>query len=136
MLRVALRPPGLVTTTLTAPAACAAVVPRICVELSQVTLVAARPPRDSEAPERKLLPVTVTTVPPAAAPEAGLIEDTAGAGIGVEVGVAVGVGVGVEVFVGVCVAVGVRVDVGVGVKVEVGVEVFVGVGVGVGVAAR
>src|SRR5438445_8934478 len=94
-------------TTLTAPAAWAAVVPRIFVELSHVTLVAATPPRDSEAPERKLLPVTVTTVPPATVPEAGLIEDTAGAGMGVDVGVAVAVGVGVEVLVGVLVGVGV-----------------------------
>ena len=55
----------MVTTTLTAPAACAAVVAVIEVALATVTFVAAVPPKLTVAPARKPVPVMVTAVPPA-----------------------------------------------------------------------
>ena len=71
----------LVTTTLTAPAACAAVVAVIEVLLTTVTPVAAVPPRLTVAPARKPVPVIVTEVPPAAGPVLGVIEVIVGAGL-------------------------------------------------------
>ena len=71
----------LVTTTLTAPAACAGVVAVIDVLLTTVTPVAAVPPSFTVAPARKPVPVIVTAVPPLAVPEFGVIELTVGAGL-------------------------------------------------------
>jgi len=48
--------------------------------LTTFTPVAAAPPRLTEAPDRKPVPVMVTLVPPAAGPELGAIEVTFGAG--------------------------------------------------------
>ena len=71
----------LVTTTLTAPAACAGVVAVIDVLLTTVTPVAAVPPRLTVAPVRKPVPVIVTGVPPAVVPMLGEIDVTVGAGL-------------------------------------------------------
>ena len=73
----------LVTTTFTAPAACAGVVAVIDVLLTTVTLVAAVPPSVTVAPARKPVPVIVTGVPPAVVPDGGAIELTVGAGFDV-----------------------------------------------------
>src|SRR5712692_9815439 len=70
---------GLVTTTFTAPAACAAVVAVICVALTTTTFVAPVPPNVAVAPVTKFVPVMVTAVPPAAAPLLGLTLVTVGA---------------------------------------------------------
>ena len=70
----------LVTTTLTAPAECAAVVAVMEVELTTVTPVADVPPRLTVAPAEKPVPVIVTDVPPLVLPEVGEIELTVGAG--------------------------------------------------------
>ena len=70
----------MVTTTLTAPAACAAVVAVIDVPLTTFTPVAAVPPRFTAAPARKPVPVMVTGVPPETVPVLGKIEVTVGAG--------------------------------------------------------
>ena len=80
MLRVPLWLSVLVTTTLTAPAACAAVFAVIDVLLTTVTPVAAVPPSFTVAPERKPVPVIVTGVPPLVVPLVGEIEVTVGAG--------------------------------------------------------
>jgi len=69
-----------VTTTLTAPAGWAAVVAVIEVLLTTFTPVAAAPPRLTEAPDRKPVPVMVTLVPPAVGPVFGAIEVTFGVG--------------------------------------------------------
>ena len=63
--------PGLVTVTFTAPAACAGVRAVIDVLLATATLVAAVPPNVTVAPLAKFVPVIVTLVPPAMAPEFG-----------------------------------------------------------------
>src|SRR4029079_14519462 len=76
--RVALNPLALVTTTLTAPAAWAGVVPVIDVALATVTLVAAVPPTVTVAPVAKFVPVIVTLVPPAVDPLVGEIPVTVG----------------------------------------------------------
>ena len=80
MVNVPLWASVLVTTTFTAPAACAAVVAVIDVLLTTVTLVAAVPPRLTVAPARKPVPVIVTGVPPAVVPDVGEIALTVGAG--------------------------------------------------------
>jgi hypothetical protein len=67
------------TTTLTAPAACAGAVAVIEVLLTTVTLLAAVPPKLTVAPATKFAPVTVTAVPPLLDPELGEIELTVGA---------------------------------------------------------
>ena len=71
----------MVTTTFTAPAACAGVIAVIEVLLTTFTLVAAVPPRVTVAPVRKPVPVMVTAVPPAAVPVFGAIDATVGAGL-------------------------------------------------------
>ena len=72
----------LVTTTFTAPAACAGVVAVIDVLLTTVTPVAAVPPRlDRRSSCRKPVPLIVTAVPPAVVPVLGEIEFTVGAGL-------------------------------------------------------
>ena len=69
----------MVTTTFTAPAACAGVVAVIDVLLPTLTPVAAVPPIVTVAPDTKLVPVIVTGVPPAVVPDVGEIELTVGA---------------------------------------------------------
>jgi hypothetical protein len=69
----------LVTATVTeAPAVPAGVVAVIKVLLVTVTPVAALPPKLTVAPVKKLVPVIVTAVPPAADPEFGETEATVG----------------------------------------------------------
>jgi len=70
---------GFVTTTSTAPAACAAVVPVIAVGVTFV-MASAAPPSDALAPDWKPVPLTVTDVPPEVRPLDGATEDTVGAG--------------------------------------------------------
>ena len=70
---------GLVTTTFTAPAACAGVVAVMDVLLPNVTPVAAAPPIVTVAPDTKFVPVMVTGVPPAVVPDDGEIDVTPGA---------------------------------------------------------
>ena len=72
-------PPGVVTTTSTAPKACAGAVTVIEVSLLTVTPVAAVPPNVTEVAPVKLAPMIVTVVPPAAGPELGLTLVTVGA---------------------------------------------------------
>jgi hypothetical protein len=69
-----------VTTTFTAPAVCAAVVPVIDVPLTTATPVAAVLPKVTVAPLRKPLPVIVTAVPPLADPDVGEMDVMLGAG--------------------------------------------------------
>ena len=64
-------PSVLVTTTFTAPAACAGVVAVMLVALPTFTLVAGEPPRLTVAPAKKPVPVIVTEVPPASGPDPG-----------------------------------------------------------------
>jgi hypothetical protein len=68
-----------VTTTSCAPAVPAGVVQVIEVEDTTVTLVHAAPPTVTVAPERKLVPVIVIAVPPAAVPEVPETPETVGA---------------------------------------------------------
>ena len=95
---MALVPPGVVTVTLTVP------VPRgdvavTLVELVTWNLAASVPLKVTIAASVKLVPVIVTTVPPAAGPVDGVTLVTVGAGFGVVTlgGVVTfgGVGVGV-----------------------------------------
>ena len=74
----------MVTVTVTAPAAWAAVVAVIDALLTTFTPVAGVPPRLTVAPGRKPVPVMVTEVPPAAGPVLGLIEVTVGTGFDAE----------------------------------------------------
>jgi len=67
-----------VTTTLTAPAACAVVVPVIEVG-STVETVSVEPPKLIVAPVWNPLPLMVTAVPPTAGPLVGATELTVGA---------------------------------------------------------
>jgi hypothetical protein len=67
-----------VTTTSTAPQACAAVDPVIAVGLIVAT-VRAEPPNDTVAPAEKPAPFTVTAVPPAVGPLLGVTDVTVGA---------------------------------------------------------
>ena len=69
------------TTTFTAPPACAGVVAVIDVLPATFTPVAAVPPRLTVAPARKPVPVMVTEVPPAADPVFGVIDVTVGAAL-------------------------------------------------------
>src|SRR5436190_10436427 len=64
----------------TAPAACAGVVAVIVVLVTTVTPVAAVPPIVTVAPETKLVPLMVTAVPPAVAPDDGAMPVTVGWG--------------------------------------------------------
>ena len=71
-------PTGVVTTTLTVPAVPAGVTHVIVVVLTTATLVAAAPPKVTPVAPRKLVPVRVTDVPPAAAPLLALTEASVG----------------------------------------------------------
>ena len=79
-VRVALWLSGLVTTTLTAPAACAGVVAVRLVLLTKPTPVAAAPPKLTVAPDTKLVPVMMTAAPPPIEPLLGATVATVGAG--------------------------------------------------------
>jgi hypothetical protein len=50
--------------------------------LATFTFVAATPPKCTEAPDAKPVPVIVTGVPPDVAPELGETDETVGAGVG------------------------------------------------------
>ena len=82
LVRVPDWPPVLVTTTLTAPAACAGVLAVICVALTTTILVAAVPPNVTPAPAWNPVPVIVTAVPPLVGPLVGDTELTVGVGGG------------------------------------------------------
>src|SRR6266542_2082564 len=69
---------GFVTVTVTAPAACAVVLPVMLVALIVETM-SADPPKDTVAPATKPVPANVTAVPPALAPLLGVTELTVGA---------------------------------------------------------
>ena len=64
-------PAGVVTTTSTAPGACAGVVAVIVVSFTTVTPVAGVPPRVTPVVPVKPVPVMVTAVPPVSGPLAG-----------------------------------------------------------------
>ena len=66
-------PPGVVMTTLTAPAAWAGVVAVIEVSLTTVNEVAAVPSKVTEVSQINPVPVIVTEVPPAIGPATGLM---------------------------------------------------------------
>ena len=68
----ALVPPGVVTSTLLAPAVPAGVVQVMVVGLTTVRFVAAVPPKVTFVAPVKFVPVSVTIVPPAVLPVAGL----------------------------------------------------------------
>jgi hypothetical protein len=76
-------PDGVVTRTLTAPAAPAGVVAVMLVGPRTVKPVAATPPIVMEVAPVKLVPVIVIVVPPAVDPVAGVTAVTVGAGVGV-----------------------------------------------------
>jgi hypothetical protein len=81
--RVPLSLLGFVTTTFTAPLACAGVVATIDVLLATMTAVAAgTPPKLTVAPFAKFFPVIVTVVPPFVVPELGTTLLTVGDGGG------------------------------------------------------
>ena len=68
----ALLPPGVVTMTLVDPADPAGVTQVMLVALTTLTLVAATPPKVTPVAPVKLVPVSVTLVPPAVLPLFGL----------------------------------------------------------------
>ena len=70
---------GFVTTTPTAPAACAVVVPVMLVAVT-VDTVSAEPPNETVAPVWNPVPATVTDDPPAIGPLFGVTDETVGAG--------------------------------------------------------
>ena len=70
---------GFVTVTVTAPAACALVVPVMVVALI-VETVSPDPPNDTVAPPANPVPVIVTEVPPPIPPVFGVTDVTVGAG--------------------------------------------------------
>ena len=76
----ALPPAGVVTTTLTAPAAPAGTVAVIVVAFTTEKDVAAVPPKVTLVAPVKVVPVMVTLFPPAVGPELGLTEVTVGPG--------------------------------------------------------
>ena len=71
-------PDVLVTVMSTVPADSAGLVAVICVELFTVKVAAAVVPKLTAVTPDKVLPVIVTTVPPATGPPVGLTEVTAG----------------------------------------------------------
>lgn len=75
---VALVPLAVVTVTWTVPAEPAGDVATISVSLLTMALVALVEPKLTVAPLRKLVPVSVTAVPPAVGPLLGEIESTVG----------------------------------------------------------
>ena len=79
MLSDPLWPFGLVTSTVTAPAAAGRVVAVMVVLLTTVVLMASVPPNVADAPATKFVPVMVTEVPPLSVPEEGETDTTVGA---------------------------------------------------------
>jgi len=77
-LHVPLCASGFVTTTFTAPAVCAVVVPVMLIAVI-VEVVSAEPPNETVAPAWKPLPFTVTAVPPALGPLFGVTDVADGA---------------------------------------------------------
>ena len=75
---VALLPADVTTVTCTEPVPAGETAVMLVVEFT-VTLVAVVVPKFTEAPLAKLVPMTVTEVPPAVEPLAGPIPDTVGA---------------------------------------------------------
>lgn len=73
MVRVAVVESGFVTTTFTAPAACAGVTAVIVVPPVTVTPVAATPPKVTVAPGWMFTPLIFTVVPPVVGPDVGEI---------------------------------------------------------------
>ena len=71
-------PPGVVTTTLAAPALPAGVVAVMVVEFTTVKTVAAVPPIVTAVAPVKLVPVRVTDCAPASGPDVALMDDTVG----------------------------------------------------------
>ena len=71
-------PPGVVTTTSTAPATCAGLVTVILVAETTTTLVPAVPPKVTPVAPLKFVPVNVTDVPPADRPVDGATAVTVG----------------------------------------------------------
>src|SRR5260370_4225406 len=65
----------------TRPAECFGTVAVIVFTFETLTLLPATPPMLTFAPERKLVPVRVMTVPPEIGPEAGWTEERAGGGL-------------------------------------------------------
>ena len=80
----ALVPPGVVTTTLTAPAARAGVVQVIVAAFTTFKAVALVPPKVTLVAPVKFVPVSVTTVPPAVLPVFGATLVSVGSGIRVK----------------------------------------------------
>jgi hypothetical protein len=78
LVRLPFSPPGFVTATVTAPAACAGVVAVMLVLLTTTTFVAAALPNVTVAPVAKLVPVIVTAVPPPVGPLFGATLVTVG----------------------------------------------------------
>jgi hypothetical protein len=74
-------PPGVVTSTLAAPALPAGVVAVICVALTTVNAAALAAPNLTVVAAVKFVPVMVTEVPPDVVPLVGLIELTVGDGV-------------------------------------------------------
>jgi len=73
-------PPAVVTATLTLPAGLAGLLAVTWVGESTVKLVAAVPPKLTDVVPERLVPVTVTDVPPAVGPLVGAIPVTVGPG--------------------------------------------------------
>ena len=73
-------PPGVVTTTSTVPAVFAGLVAVTVVAFRTENVVAGVPPNDTPVAPVRLVPVTVTTVPPAVDPLDGDNDVTVGAG--------------------------------------------------------
>ena len=74
----ALVPPGVVTSTLAVPAAPAGVVQVMLVALTNIKLVAAMPSKVTLVAPVKLVPVSVTGVPPTALPVDGTTQESVG----------------------------------------------------------
>ena len=81
LVLVPLDPPGFVTVTLTAPAACAGVVAVIVMPPLTLTPVAALPPIVTVAPDAKFVPVIAIFVPPLVGPVAGDTVEIVGANV-------------------------------------------------------
>ena len=71
-------PLGVVTVTLTTPAACGGDTAVTCVSETATTLVAGVPPNETARAPSRLAPVMVTGVPPLVGPEDGLTAVTDG----------------------------------------------------------
>src|SRR3990172_4496080 len=75
--RTAISPSGLATLTSTVAGVCAGVLAMMVVGLETTTSVAGEPPKATDAPVWKWLPLIVTVVPPLSRPPTGLTLATA-----------------------------------------------------------